>query len=172
MTVHICKSGLVGLALVALFGCTDVSGSQQSGRGFQTDYDAARGALEAGKYQRANRLYQGLLDTSGPLEPRLRLEYAHSLLRSDNYGDASQNARFVAQTQSGKLRSAALSVLGVAEHELGLMAANAGNTSSAKLHFETAHNAFSEVLQNDPDLDPLGALAGRQASLQVRLRAL
>lgn len=172
MTVPFVKPGLMCLGLIVLVACQDVGTAPSQSHGFKNSYNAARGALEAGKYARANRLYSKLLEDTGPLEPRLRLEYAHSLLRSDAFSDASQQARFVVQTQSGKIRSSAMSVLGVAEHELGLTALNAGNTNAAKLHLQTAEDALNDVLNNDPDLDPLGALAGRLASLKVRLKGL
>ncbi|MCE8009870.1 hypothetical protein [Aestuariivita sp.] len=172
MTVRFAQSGLLGLAIFVVASCSEMSGPQAPSQSFRNDYDAARGALEAGKYQRANRLYTGLLENAGPLEPRLRLEYAHSLLRNGDYGDAAQQARFVAQTQGSTMRSAALAVLGVAEHETGLIAVNAGNATAARLHFEIAQEALAEVLRNDPDLDPLGALAGRLSNLKLQLRAL
>lgn len=164
------KPALFGAVLVALAGCVEGTGPDSSS--FRNQYNAARNALEAGNYARANRAYAKLLPQAGPFESRIRLEYAHSLLREGSYAEAAQQASQVARAESGTTRSAAQSVLGTARHELGLIAINNGDRAGGKAHLKAALGAIDDVLKNDPDLDPLGALAGRRASIQVRLKAL
>ena len=158
-----------GLALV-LSSCTDGSGAGSNT--FRNDYTAARGALESGNYDKANRIYTRMLQDAGPLKPRIQLEYAHSLLRSGAYGEAIQQAQSLSQSQSGTARSAALSVLGAAHHEMGLAALSGQDAAGGRQHLISAQNAIGEVLRSDPELDPLGALAGRQASIKVQLSSL
>ncbi len=166
----ILKPGLLGLCALVLIGCEDGGGF--GGSGFKAQYNSARTALENGKYEQANRSYARLLTKSGPFQPRIRLEYAHSLLRSGDYARAAEQARYLASSETGQSRSAALSVLGTAEHELGIAAINRGDPEAGKDHLKAAKLAIEEVLKNHPDLDPLGALAGRLASIEVRLKAL
>ena len=170
MTSYIFKPLIVGLCAVALASCDDGDGGASNS--FRKDYTKARSALEGGQYDKANRIYARMLTDAGPLQPRIQLEYAHSLLRSGAYDLAQQQAQALSQSQIGTARSAALSVLGVAHHEMGLMALTTPDTVTARQHLSAAQNALSEVLKSDPDLDPLGALAGRQASIKVQLKAL
>lgn len=154
-----------------LAGCIDGTGAGRES-GFKAQYTAARSALEDGKYDRANRLYPQLMKQAGPLTPRIRLEYAHSLLRAGDHAAAAQQAGILANSQTGQARAAALSVQGTALHELGIAALQNGNAPAAKTHLTQAEAAMAEVLKSHPDLDPLGALAGRLASLRVRLKAI
>jgi hypothetical protein len=41
-----------------------------------------------------------------------------------------------------------------------------------KSHLERANTALAEVLENNPDFDPLGSMAGRKASIEVRLNGM
>lgn len=163
------KALLLGICLV-LTACEDVGsfGSQT----FQSRYEAARSALESGKYDKANRIYLELLETTGAHEPRLRLEYAHSLLRAGDYAEAAKQANFVAQGQTGAARGAALSVVGTAEHELGLAAIQQGDLVAGKQHLQAAQSVISEVLKIDSSLDSTGALADRKSDAETRLRAI
>jgi tetratricopeptide (TPR) repeat protein len=169
------RAGLC-LALVALVAACDESspgvasegGTQSIGK----RYVQARAALEGGKYEKANRAYLRLIEDAGDLAPRLRLELAHSYLRGGNLSAAAEEARRLSEAQDGTARSAALAVLGTAEHEMGLAALEAGDKRAAAGHLQRADAALAEVLKNDKDLDPLGALAGRRASIAVQLKAL
>jgi len=162
-------AGVAGL-LTVLAACEDGSGAGSNS--FRKDYTAARGALEAGQFDKANRIYARMLSQAGPLQPRIQLEYAHSLLRSGAYDAAATQARALSQSQSGTDRSAALAVLGTAQHELGLSALSVGDPGAGRQNLAAAQSSIAEVLKADPDLDPLGALAGRLASIKVRLKAL
>ncbi len=165
------RVGVLALVTLALASCEE--GPALSGdSSFRNQYVVARDALEAGKYDRASRVYARLLTRAGPLEPRIRLEYAHALLRGGNNAAAAREGRQLAQTQTGTARNAALSVVGTAEHELGLAAIQSGDAVTGKRFLQQAEAAIAEVLKSDPELDPLGALAGRRASIQVRLKAL
>jgi outer membrane protein assembly factor BamD (BamD/ComL family) len=165
------KVGVLALVTLALVSCEE-GAPLSSDSGFRTQYFSARDALESGKYERAARSYARLLTRAGPLEPRIRLEYAHALLRGGDNAAAAREARQLAQTQTGTARNAALAVAATAEHELGLAAIQSGDADTGKRFLQQADAAMSEVLISNPELDPLGALAGRQASIQVRLKAL
>ena len=159
------------LALVFVLGsCADGSGVGQ--KGFQQQYAVARDALERGLYVRATEHYSELIPKSGPLAPRLKLEYAHALLRAGKFSDASAHAGALAASQQGTARSAALAVHGTAEHEMGLAAIAVGDHTAGRHHFLKATSALGEMLANDPELDPLGAMAGRKSSIDARLKTL
>ena len=157
--------------LVFVLGsCAEGTGVGQ--KGFQQQYAVARDALERGLYVRATEHYSELIPKSGPLAPRLKLEYSHALLRAGKFSDASAHAGALAASLHGTGRSAALSVHGTAEHELGLAAMAVGDRTAARQHFLKATAALGEMLANDPELDPLGAMAGRKSSMDTTLKAL
>ena len=148
------------------------TGPSPGSNSFRSQYSTARDALETGRYDRANRIYIRLLEQAGPVQPRIRLEYSHSLLRDGNYNEATNQAQILSQTQTGTARSAAPAVLGSAQHELALAAILINDRDAGQRHLIAAQNAIGEVLRNDPELDPLGSLAGRQASIKVQLASL
>ena len=158
------------VCILALVGCGEVAmvGKQS----FQSQYNFARNALEKGNYDTANRAYTRLLKQAGPLDGRIRLELAHSYLRAGDFSGAASMASNVAESNQGTARSAALSVQGTAEHEIGLRLLAKGNTKDGAARLTSAQKAIGEVLKTHPSLDPLGALAGRQASIAVRLKDL
>lgn len=147
---------------------------------FQTRYDKARDALEAGKYSRAISSYRALLPQAGPLAPRVQLELAHALLRNGDLAEAAQLAGALANSpaaavgaeQTDNLRPAALSVRGTAQHELGLIALQSGQLDQAAALLKSADAAMAEVLKSGTSLDPLGALAGRRAAIKVQLAGM
>ncbi|WP_189799581.1 tetratricopeptide repeat protein [Tateyamaria sp. syn59] len=156
--------------MIALVGCVEpgTSGTQS----FQSPYLNAREALEKGNYRNALRLYSGLLDRAGPLNKRIQLELAHVHLRSGDFEDAARGSWDLAQSTTGTDRSAALSVYATATHEIALGLLAEGDTSEGAKQLGAAQKAFDEVLRNDPQLDPLGSLQGRKASIEARLRNL
>lgn len=160
----------IACALAALLGSCDMP--QVGSTGFQSQYVVARNALEGGDYARSGRVYAKLVPEAGPLTPRIKIEYAHSHLRAGNYAAAVAEAAPVARSASGDTRSAALAVQGTAQHELALAALAAGDTDAAKRYLSEAKAALSEVLKNHPKLDPLAALAGRAAQIEVQLSRL
>lgn len=167
------RVGLFSLAIFMLSSCADTGiGGATGESGFQRKYAVARDALEHGRYDRAGRLYAAMIPEAGPLAPRLRLEYAHTLLRAGDFAPASAQAAGLAASLEGTAKSAALMVHGTAEHELGLAAIATGDHAAARAHLLTAQTALGAMLAADPDLDPLGAMAGRHASIAARLRSL
>lgn len=165
---QIVKHAVAALAFGALFVLAGCETAPSSGRGFEAEYNTARKALETGRYAEANRRYAALVPKSGPLQARVRLEYAHSLLRSGDHARAAATAEALA-TSEPRARGAALAVVGAARHELGLAALTKGDSKAGKDELQKARDAMREVLKDHPDLDPLGALAGRSASIDVRL---
>lgn len=164
------KGACVYLCMITLVGCTETSSF--GGASLQTQYNTARNALEKGNYAAANRAYLRLLPHSGPLQNRLSIELAHSYLRGGDFEQAIATASSVAARSTGNTRSAALSVKGTAEHETAIQLLSNGDTVAGTARMKAAQQSISEVLKNAPNLDPLGALAGRKASIDVRLAAL
>lgn len=165
----ITRAGLSGLAILFLVGCDDAAVGQ---KGFEAKYAVARTALEEGNYEVAKRHYLKLVPQAGPLAQRLQLEYAHAALRSNDFGKAAAVTSSLANTQTGEARSAALAVYGTAKHEMGMIALGQGDTASGKAHLTAARGALAEVVKKHPDMDPIGSLAGRLASIKAQLKAL
>lgn len=163
------KATLAGLALLALGSCGE---DMTTGGSFQAQYAVARNALEAGNYEKAKRGYAKLMQQAGPLQPRLQLEYAHSELRSGNFAEAARLSGDLARQSKGAERGAALSVLGTAQHELGIDLLQKGETESGRQLLKAALSSLSEVVKDHPNLDPLGSMAGRKASIESRLKTL
>jgi hypothetical protein len=159
-----------GLSTILLVSCSEAPGSGQ--RGFESQYSKARTALEQGNYKSANRLYARMLPQSGPFKDRIQVEYAHSLLRSGEFEKASQMAGEVANRSDGSVRAAALSVKGTADHEVALKLLHDGDLANGTVRLKAAQKALAEVLRDHPSFDPVGSLAGRQASIEVRLKKL
>ena len=159
-------------AISKLASCDETQTGFGADQSFRKHYMSARTALEEGNYARASRAYKRLIPQAGAFAPRLRLELSHSLLRAGDYADAAAEARALAAAQEGTARRAALAVLGTAEHEMALAARAAGDPDATRRHLKAADAAIAEVLKHDPELDPLGALAGRQASIKVQLKSL
>jgi hypothetical protein len=164
------KAGFLGVALFALSSCEE--GAPFGQQTFRAQYAVAREALESGHYEKASRGYLRLMEQAGPFAPRIRLEYAHTLLRKGDYAQAAQQASSLAQGQKGKARAAALAVKGTAEHELALQLIGEGERAGAKRYLDSADRAMAEVLKKHPDMDPVGALASRRASIKVRRASL
>lgn len=163
------KAALAGLALLLLGSC---GGSPAGQRSFQAQYAVARNALEAGEYDLARRSYRTLMQAPGPLEARLQLEYAHAELRGGDFAAAARTAGQLAQGQSGLARAAALAVQGTALHEIGLAQLAQGQAAAGRQQLDAARKALAEVLETHPELDPLGSMAGRRASIEARLKTL
>lgn len=157
------------LCLAALSACEP--GTISQGADFQRKYSSARAALEQGNYDLAARNYAALIQSSGPLEPRVRLEYAHALLRAERNDEAAAVALALAQGQEGTNRAAALAVAGTALHEDALGDLRAGRTDEARAKLRRADAALAEMLRLDPSLDPLGAMQSRRNEIAGTLRS-
>lgn len=168
------KISALALALALVSACQPGAGGSLVSRvGFKANYLVARAALEQGQYAKASRQYISLLPKAGPLEARIRLEYAHSLLRENKFEKASDEARVVASELKGRGRAAALAVQATADQEIGRASINRGEvTAEAIQRLVSARDAFDEVLKSYPDLDPLGGLKARRASLTVELSTI
>ncbi|WP_135507083.1 hypothetical protein [Roseovarius aestuariivivens] len=163
------RAASVGLFFV-LGSCG--AGSGVGEKSFQKQYAVARDALERGHYVRATETYAVLIPQSGPLKPRLTLEYTHALLRAGRFEKASAHAEALARSSHGTARSAALAVQGTADHELGLTALFEGDKAAGKQHLQKASAALGELLAKDADLDPLGSMAERKSSIDATLKTL
>lgn len=157
-TISISRLAFAGLIGIALAGCESGGAGDV---GMKRQYDVTRKALESGRYDKALKGYQKLLQEPGRYEGRLRLEYAHALLRANRYQEAANEARALAGITSGPARSAALAVQATAEHELGMQ--TSGPASAAYL--KSAQGAFAEVLAAHPEVDTIGTLRMRKTQL-------
>ncbi|EAQ25951.1 MAG: hypothetical protein VR71_22855 [Roseovarius sp. BRH_c41] len=107
------------------------------------------------------------------MEPRLRLEYAHALLRAGRYDEAAQIANGLAASTKGRDRAAALAVSGTAQHESALADISAGRGGAGAIaKLRSADAALKEMLALDDGLDPLGAMASRRADIARDLKRL
>lgn len=165
------RAGCFGLLCIALVSC-DEAGTPFGAQSFQEGYVQARSALEGGDLTRAERGYARLMGQGGTLGARLRLEYAHVLLRQEDYARASAEARTAGQTLTDAGQAAALAVQATADHEIGLAALKDGQTDTGAQFLRQADTAMAQVLKKHPKLDPQGALAARRASIKVRLKGL
>lgn len=167
------SSGLF-LASILIFGLTACEpGMVSKGNDFQRKYSAARQSLEQGNYDNAIRSYEALLPNAGPLEPRLRLEYAHALLRAGRFEEAAQVAGALANGSSGSARAAALAVQGTALHESAILDMRGGATGPATVALlRTADAALQEMLALDAGMDPLGTMASRRVEIAQELKRL
>jgi len=148
-------------------------GATASRAGFKANYLVARVALEKGQYGKAERGFASLLKKAGPFEPRIRLEYAHALLRAGKLTKASDEARVVAAQLDGRGRVAALAVQATADQEIARAAINRGVADADSVQrLVSAKGAFDELLTKYPDMDPLGALALRRRTIDVELSTI
>lgn len=162
-----------GLGAAVLFSAACAVEPSSKGNNFKGRYLVARDALEEGSYKKAISSYKAMMPQAGPLEARLRLEYAHSLLRSDKFIEAGREARLVAANQQGNDRLAALAVQGTADHEAALAALAAGqNDAATKARLAAAGSALDAVLEERQTFDPLGTLAQRRAAIKTTLAGL
>lgn len=163
---------VLAVAAMALASCKpgEVSTSRA---GFKKNYLVARTALEGGQYAKASRHYASLVRTAGPLQPRMRLEYAHALLRDGKYDAAAREARVVAGELQGAGRSAALMVQGTADHEAARADISRGRSGLDQINrLKAARAALDEAITRHPELDPLGAMAARRNTIDLELSAI
>lgn len=168
----ILRAAALAVAALAPVACSDSASRGSAPDGFRAAYMAARGALEQGDYDAAERGYLRLVQDAGALAPRLRLELAHTLLRAEDFARARTEARTLATTLSGSDALAARAVQATAEHELALGKLAAGDRAAAAKLMRAAREGMQAVLDGAPELDPAGALAGRRATLEVQIARL
>ncbi|WP_397543456.1 hypothetical protein [Roseovarius salis] len=162
-------TGVFAMAMV-LMSCEPAGTLLGGGRA--DDYRVARQALETGDYSLAITRYERLLQQAGPSAGRLQLEYAHSLLRAGEYGEAISVSSELAENHSGSVRASALAVRGTARHQLARgMIASGGSGEEVRRLLETAQADLSRFLETHPKLDAAGAMAKRSQLISEDLRA-
>lgn len=167
------SSGLFLASMLALGLTACEPGVTSTGNDFQRKYSSARKSLEEGNYENAIRGYEALLPGAGPLQPRLRLEYAHALLRAGRFDEAAQVADALARMSSGSARAAALAVQGTAQHESAVAEMRNGTAGAATItRLRAADAALQEMLSIDANLDPLGTMASRRTEIAQDLKRL
>ncbi len=164
--------GRVRLAMVlyilAVSGCTDGGVPGFGGvdkRSFKGHYIAARSALEGGDYDKAINRYRDLVGQAGPVTARIRVEYAHALLRANQFKAAANEAHMAAIDLTGLARASALSVQATAKHEEALALMSQG-TYDKGVHDALAASLkiFEQIAPDLPTLDPKGGLQRRHSS--------
>lgn len=153
-----------------LVGCEGTGGL--SSGGFRNDYLVARQALETGNYGLAIRGYARLAALEGPLQPRLRLDYAHSLLRGGRFAEAEAEATALIAAAAGEVRGSALAVRGTARHERARILAAAGQRAEARALAAAAADDLAAFLAGHAALDAHGMMAARLALARAELAAL
>lgn len=164
------RAVFIGLSTGVLLSCAPTLNTSQSS--FEKQYNTARTALEKGNFATAGKMYARMLPDAGPLSNRIQLEYAHTMLRAGEFEKAAQMAAQIADQATSDGRAAALSVKGTADHEVALTLLRDGDQVKGAARLKAAQKSLEEVLKGHPDFDPYGSLAGRQASIAVRLKAL
>jgi len=168
---------LVGPVVLALLlaGCDEgETAARRGGSGaFRDDYLVARKALEIGHYENALAGYRSLVDRAGPATPRVRLEYAHALLRANSFEAAAEQAGLAAAEQDGLARASALAVQAIARHEIARLALGRGESGAAvKAGLVAARDALDQALKDHAAIDPAGGLAARRTEIAQALAAL
>ena len=167
----ISRGGLAAAATLLLVACENPGGLSTGG--FRNDYLVARQALETGNYALAIRRYDAMIRTAGPLAPRLRLEYAHSLLRANRFEEAAREAGTLVETQTGAARGSALAVRGTARHEAARAMLAAGQRDdSARALLLQARQDLDGFLADHADLDTAGVMRQRAGLVAGDLRSL
>ena len=174
--MNIPRALILILSAATLVGCQlDAPSFSPTARnaGFKDSYSVARAALEGGKLAKAERSYKNLILQAGPLDGRVRLEYAHVLLRAGKFEEASGQARVAATLLEGPGHSAATAVQATADQEWARVALSSGHSGGeVRQRLISARDGFDTVLKAHPQLDPLGSLALRRKTIDAEMRAL
>ena len=158
--------------ILALASC-EAAGTLAGG-GVRSDYLVARQALETGNYDLAIRRYAQMVDQMGSQpSARLRLEYAHALLRGDRHEEAIAAADALIASSDGTIRGSALAVRGTARHEAARRQIDAGQADAATRALLTAaREDLAEFLNAHPALDAAGSMRARRELIDADLRSL
>lgn len=160
-------------ALPLLLAACSGFGATQEGADFRGDYMAARQALESGNYGDAAQRYEALLDSGSPVDDRLRLEYAHTLLRADRFGEAAEVAETLQGSGSATIRAQARAVRGTARHEAAATRrADGADTAELVALLEAAQSDIRAFLSDHRELDADNAMQSRAASIDAELATL
>lgn len=157
----------VFVAALVLAGCSDTpfKGSGADRKSYKAHYLAARSALEGGDYTKAVDGYGNLVGQSGPMTARVRIEYAHALLRAGRFAQAANEARIAAIELTGLAKHSALSIEATAKHELAMQMMGQGKYDE-EVHelLVEARETFDTIAAALPKLDPKGGLQRRHTA--------
>ena len=164
-----------GLALSVLMGLAacEAAGTLAGG-GSQSDYLVARQALETGNYDLAIRRYSRLIDgMDAQRAARLQLEYAHALLRGDQFQRAADAAGTLIASNHGSIRASALAVRGTARHEAARsrMAEGQRDATTRSL-LDGAHEDLGSFLAQHAALDSSGSMRARVQLIAADMQSL
>jgi len=158
------------LAMAWVLASCEPAGTLMGG-GRQNDYLVARQALETGNYTLAIERYQQLLTESGDSAGRLRLEYAHSLLRGGDFDRAISVSTTLIDRHDGSLGASARAVRGTARHQLARQRLAAGQTGAeTRRLLQAAQADLATFLDTHPGLDAAGAMAKRAQIISADLQ--
>lgn len=163
--------GLAFAALIGLAAC-EAAGTLAGG-GAQSDYLVARQALETGNYDLAIRRYARLMDgMDAQRATRLQLEYAHALLRGDQFQAAASAAGGLIASNEGSIRASALAVRGTARHEAarGLIAQGQRDAATRDL-LNGARDDLAAFLAQYATLDSSGSMRARAQLIAADLQS-
>lgn len=165
------SASVLAAAALLLVGCEGTGGLSTGG--FRNDYLVARQALETGNYAVAIGGYARLVELGGPLEPRLRLDYAHSLLRGGRFAEAEAEATQLLASATEAIRGSALAVRGTARHEQARAALEGGAAGpEAVAQLSGAVADLAAFVQGFASLDAAGMMAARLAMARSDLQGL
>lgn len=168
------RSG-TGLALVLASGLAacEAAGTLAGG-GTQSDYLVARQALETGNYDLAIRRYARLMENmDAQRAARLQLEYAHALLRGDQFQQAVQAADPLIASNEGSIRASALAVRGTARHEAARTRLAAGQRDAdTRALLDGARADLAAFLSQHEALDTSGSMRARTQLIAADLQSL
>lgn len=137
------------------------------------DYAVARQALETGNYPLAITRYERLLDRTGDAAGRLKLEYAHSLLRAGRYEEAIEVSTALIDTHGGSLQGSALAVRGTAQHQIARAKLDAGETDPAlRGRLLAAQADLKSFIKDHSKLDAAGAMKARIEMIAADLNSV
>lgn len=164
-----------GLALSILMGLAacEAAGTLAGG-GTQSDYLVARQALETGNYDLAIRRYSSLMDGMTPqTAARVQLEYAHALLRGDQFQAAANAADGLIASNEGSIRASALAVRGTARHEAARSRLAQGqNDATTRGLLQGARDDLASFLSQHASLDSSGSMRARAQLIAADLQSL
>ncbi len=160
----------VGVVASITMSC-EPAGTLGGSSGRANDYLVARQALETGNYSLAIQRYERMLSFTGEAAGRIRLEYAHSLLRAGRFDDAIEVSDELVAAHSGSLRASALAIRGTARHQRAReFMAQGQRAPEARALLQAARADLGQFLNSHPALDAAGAMAARAQLIEVDLR--
>ncbi|WP_146195173.1 hypothetical protein [Pararhodobacter marinus] len=157
---------------LALASC-EAAGTMAGG-GPQSDYLVARQALETGNYDIAIRHYARLIESvDANSAARLQLEYAHALLRANQYFQAITVADVLIQRHDGSIRASALAVRGTARHEAARERLAAGlRDGDTRALLVSAQNDINAFVAQEGTLDSTGSMRARASLITQDLQSV